>query len=254
MVVSTAFGQYLRARRELLRPEEVGLRSLGHRRVPGLRRDELALLAGISSDYYLRLEQGRDHHPSTQVVDALASALRLDEDATAHLHALSQPAAARRRPSGRERAPASIEQLIASWPNTSAFVLGRHMDVLAANRLASALSPSFSPGVNLVRAAFLGSELRTLFRDWENVARSIVAGLRALVGPDVDDPRLTRLVGELSVRSDQFRRLWARHDVHAAAVPIRTIDHPAVGPIELRPEKLAITGTEGQLLVIRVTS
>jgi transcriptional regulator with XRE-family HTH domain len=190
MVVSTAFGQYLRARRELLRPEDVGLPSLGRRRVPGLRRDELALLAGISSDYYLRLEQGRDHHPSTQVVDALASALRLDEDATAQLHALSQPAAARRRPSGRERAPASIEQLIASWPNTSAFVLGRHMDVLAANRLASALSPSFSPGVNLVRAAFLGSELRTLFRDWENVARSIVAGLRALVGPDVDDPRL----------------------------------------------------------------
>jgi transcriptional regulator with XRE-family HTH domain len=128
MVVSTAFGQYLRARRELLHPEDVGLPSLGRRRVPGLRRDELALLAGISSDYYLRLEQGRDHHPSTQVVDALASALRLDEDATAHLHALSQPAAARRRPSGRERAPASIEQLIASWPSTPTLVLGRHLD------------------------------------------------------------------------------------------------------------------------------
>jgi transcriptional regulator with XRE-family HTH domain len=109
---STALGDYLRARRALLRPEDVGLAASGRRRVPGLRREELAMLAGISSDYYLRLEQGH-HHPSAQVIDALARALQLDEHATAHLHAISQPAAARHRPEQRERAPASIEQLIA---------------------------------------------------------------------------------------------------------------------------------------------
>jgi transcriptional regulator with XRE-family HTH domain len=147
MVSSTALGQYLRARRELVRPEDVNLPKVGRRRVPGLRREELAMLAGISSDYYLRLEQGRDHHPSARVIDALARALQLDEDATALLHSLSQPAAARLRTEEPERAPDSVIQLIASWSNTPAFVQGRHMDVLAANALASAVSPVFSPGV-----------------------------------------------------------------------------------------------------------
>jgi len=208
------------------------------------------MLAGISSDYYLRLQQGRDHHPSAQVIDALARALGLDDDATAHLHSLSHPTAARRRPEEPERAPASIEQLIASWSNTPAFVQGRHMDILAANALASALSPVYSPGVNLVRATFLDPEVRRLVGDWEDVARSAVARLRALVGPDVDDPRLAELVGELSVRSDQFRRLWARHDIQVAPIPTRTMNHPLVGPLELQAEKLAITGTEGQLLIV----
>jgi transcriptional regulator with XRE-family HTH domain len=122
MVSSTALGQYLRARRELVRPEDVNLPKVGRRRVPGLRREELAMLAGISSDCYLRLEQGRDHHPSARVIDALARALQLDEDATAHLHSLSQPAAARLRTEEPERAPASVIRLIASWSNTPAFV------------------------------------------------------------------------------------------------------------------------------------
>jgi transcriptional regulator with XRE-family HTH domain len=247
---STALGQYLRARRELLRPEDVGLRNFGRRRVPGLRREELAMLAGISSDYYLRLEQGRDHHPSSLVIDALARALQLDEDAAAHLHSLSHPAAARRRPEEPEHAPTSIEQLIASWRNTPAFVQGRHMDILAANALASALSPVFSPGVNLVRATFLDPEIRRFVGDWEAVAQSVVARLRALVGPDVEDPRLAELVGEVSVRSDQFRRLWARHDIQLASIPARTFNHALVGCLELRAESLAITGTEGQLLIV----
>jgi transcriptional regulator with XRE-family HTH domain len=250
MAANAALSEYLRARRELVRPEDVGLPAVGRRRVPGLRREELAMLAGISSDYYLRLEQGRDHHPSAQVVDALALALQLDEDATAHLHALSHSAPARRRSQEPERAPASIEQLIASWPNTPAYVQGRHMDVLAANALASALSPAQRPGVNLVRAMFLDPEVGRLVGDWEGVARSAVARLRALVGPDVDDPRLHELVAELSVRSDQFRRLWARHDIEPAAVPTRIFNHPLVGHLELRAEKLAITGTEGQLLIV----
>jgi transcriptional regulator with XRE-family HTH domain len=202
MPSGTALGQYLRARRELVRPEDVNLRTAGRRRVPGLRREELAMLAGISPDYYLRLEQGRDHHPSAHVLNALARALQLDEHATAHLHSLSQPTVARRRTGESERAPESVTRLIASWSNTPAFVQGRHMDVLAANALASAVSPVFSPGVNIVQATFLDPEVRRLVGDdWDTITHNAVARLRALAGSDVDDPRLGELVGELSARS-----------------------------------------------------
>ncbi len=208
------------------------------------------MLAGISSDYYLRLEQGRDHHPSAQVIDALARALRLDDEATAHLRALAQPTSARPRTGEPERAPDSLTQLIASWSDTPAFVQGRHMDVLAANALASALSPVFSPGVNIVRATFLDPEVRRLMSDWDNIARSAVARLRALAGPDIEDPRLDELVSELSVRSERFRRLWARHDIEVAGTPTRTFNHPLVGTVELKVERLAIISAEGQLLIV----
>jgi transcriptional regulator with XRE-family HTH domain len=250
MPSSTALGDYLRARRELVRPEDLNLRTVGRRRVPGLRREELAILAGISSDYYLRLEQGRDHHPSPQVLDAIARALRLDEDATAHLHSLSHASAARPRLEAPEQAPPSIAQLIASWPNTPAIVLGRHMDVLAANAIALALSPVFTPGVNLVRAVFLDSELRNFVGDWEEIAHSAVARLRALVGPDVNDPRLVEVVGELLVHSEEFRRLWARHDIQVSTPRTHNFNHPVVGPIELKPERLAIIGAVGQVLIV----
>jgi transcriptional regulator with XRE-family HTH domain len=251
MASSTALGQYLRARRELVRPEDVSLPNVGRRRVPGLRREELAMLAGISSDYYLRLEQGRDHHPSAHVIDALARALRLDDDATAHLHSLSQPAAARVRTEEPERAPGSVIQLIASWSNTPAFVQGRYMDVLAANALASAVSPVFSSGVNIVRATFLDPEVRRLVGDdWDNIAHNAVARLRALAGPDVDDPRLDELVGELSMRSDRFRRLWARHDIEVGGTPTYTFNHPLVGSIRVNVERFGIISAEGQLLIV----
>lgn len=244
-------GEYLRARRELVRPEDVGLPDLGRRRVPGLRREELAMLAGISTDYYLRLEQGRDQHPSENVLDALGAALRLDDDATAYLHELARPAPRRRRSSRRcERAPTGIRQLVASWTDTPAYVQGRLMDVLAANPLATALSPVYVPGVNLLRAAFLDHAVRDLYRDWDAITARMVAGLRALIGPDVDDPGLAQLVGELSVRSERFRRLWARQDVKPRASGISCLDHPQVGPLELRYEKLAISATDGQVLVI----
>ncbi|MER8161395.1 helix-turn-helix transcriptional regulator [Streptomyces sp. NPDC094472] len=242
-------GEYLRARRELVGPEDVGLPAVGRRRVPGLRREELALLAGISSDYYLRLEQGRDRHPSEQVLDALARVLRLDDDATAHLHRLARPAP-RHRPRRPERVPAGIQQLVLSWTRNPAFVQGRYMDILFANPLAIALSPLCRPGVNVVRALFLDPEIREAHGS-ETATAGVVAGLRALVGPDVDDPPLAELVGELSVRSERFRRLWARHDVKPkAGAGTSTFQHPQIGPIELSYEKLAVTGTEGQLLVV----
>jgi transcriptional regulator with XRE-family HTH domain len=139
MPATTVIGEYLRARRELVQPEDVGLPNLGRRRTPGLRREEVAMLAGVSADYYIRLEQGRDHHPSSQVLDALARVLQLDEDATAHLHGLVQPPTPGRRRSGRpERPPEQIIQLMMSWPTTPAYIIGRYLDVLAANPMASA--------------------------------------------------------------------------------------------------------------------
>src|SRR5581483_10505359 len=138
-----------------------------------------------------------------------------------------------RRTSRPERAPAAIEQLIAAWDATPAYVYGRYLDVLAANPLATALAPYYTPGVNLVRAAFFDQRLAERYDDWERVTASTVAGLRALVGADVDDPRLIELVGELSVRSERFRQLWARHDIRPKRSGVSRIEHPEVGPLEL---------------------
>jgi transcriptional regulator with XRE-family HTH domain len=247
-------GEYLRVRRELVRPEDVGMPDLGshRRRVPGLRREEVAMLAGVSADYYVRLEQGRDQHPSLQVIDALARALQLDDDATGHLRRLADPPTRRRRRASPrpEKVPAGIRQLIESWSHTPAYVQGRYMDVLAANPLATALAPYYVEGENLIRATFVNPRVREMYGNWEQLTESTVAGLRALVGPDVNDPRLNELVGELSVRSEHFRKLWARHDVRPKRSGTTRIEHPLVGPLQLSYEKLPIPDTDRQTLSV----
>jgi transcriptional regulator with XRE-family HTH domain len=253
MPSDTPLSQYLRARRALVSPEDAGLPGGGRRRVEGLRREELAMLAGISSNYYLRLEQGRDRHPSAQVLDALARALQLDADATAFLHSLARPEPLGKPRPQRERAPASIEWLIDSWRTTPAAVYDRHMDVLAANRLAVALTPAFRPGANAVGAIFKEPAMRTLYDDWEEAARDAVGRLRVLVGRDVDDLRLRELVSDLSENSKDFCRIWARHDIEVKTPPSRIYNHPAVGRLEVFPQVLAIGGTDGQVLYIRHT-
>jgi transcriptional regulator with XRE-family HTH domain len=244
-------GQFLRARRERLRPEDVGLPDYGRRRVPGLRREELATLAGVSADYYMRLEQGRERHPSDQVLDALARALELDDDAAAHLHELARPAARRRRPAARaERVRPELRQLMRAWSHTPALVMGRRMDVLAANGLATALHGGFACGHNLVRLVFLDPAARELYPDWDDIARDTVAVLRASVGPDLDDPQLTELVGELSLKSAEFRRLWARADVREKKHGVKRFVHPLVGELTLRYESFAVSGKPGQVLIV----
>lgn len=245
-------GEYLRARRELVRPEDVGIRVTGPRRTPGLRREEVATLAGISADYYLRLEQGRDRNPSPQVLEAVARVFGLDDAATAYLLALAgvRPTArAQRSTLGRGRVPTGTLQFL-EVVGLPAFVEDRAFDVLAANALATELDPGIRAGENRLRTMFLDPTATARYPDWERQMAGMVAAFRASIGPDVDDPSVVRLVGELSLGSEPFRRLWARHDVRAPSGAAVRMWHPEVGDLELRREKLGVGGTDGQLLVV----
>lgn len=248
--VTHRLGEFLRARRDLVTPEQAGLQVHGTRRVPGLRREEVAMLAGISVDYYLRLEQGRDSSPSLSVLESLARVLRLDDDTTAYLLSLGEPRPRRRRRTPRrESVPAGITMLVATLP-LPAFVEGRYFDVLAANLAATALSPRLAVGGNRLRDVFLDPEERALYPDWESATERLVAGFRQSVGTDTEDQRFIDLVGELSLASPRFRTLWARHDVRTREGAEMRLEHPQLGALRLRREKLAISGTTGQMLVV----
>jgi transcriptional regulator with XRE-family HTH domain len=250
VTAQNTLGEYLRARRELVDPKEVGLRVAGVRRTPGLRREEVATLAGISADYYLRLEQGRDRNPSPQVLEALARVFGLDATATAYLLSLAaqRPAKGRARPR-QETVRPGIRQLLGAL-NLPAFVESRMFDVLAANGLATALSPSIRAGENRLRSVFLDPAERDLYPDWSKAVSGMVASFRASIGTDTDDPRVAQLVGELSLASEQFRKLWARHDVKALGGAAFVLRHPEAGELSLRREKLPLGESGGQLLVI----
>lgn len=236
-------GEFLQARRARVRPDEVGLTSYGRRRVTGLRREELAGSAGISVQYLTRLEQGVDRHPSAQVVDALTAALRLDPDAAGHLRALASLPA---EPPGRSEARVEVQHLLDAWGGIPAYVRDRRFDVLAANEAAMALSPMYRPGRNLVREVFLDPAARSLFPDWQEIAEQTAAALRATADPH--DPRTAALVTELQ-RHDQFRALWARHDVRPSRTETKRFDHPACGPLTLRRQTLTIAGAEDQVII-----
>jgi transcriptional regulator with XRE-family HTH domain len=245
---ANALGDYLRARREQVRPEHVGLVAGSRRRVRGLRREELATLAGISSAYYLRLEQGRDTHPSAQVVDALAQALRLDVKATEHLHRLAT-AADNRRPRTAVRTVANkLDELIDQFA-MPALVATRCQDVLAANPCARALSPGFTPGQNFLRWRLLEPAAREFFVDWDEATEIAVSGLREAAGGDMDDPRLCALIDELSAASQRFRELWARADV-GYRTGILHLRHPQVGDLHLHRNRLSVPHSGGQQLLI----
>ena len=197
-------GDFLRSRRARLLPSDVGLPDYGRRRVPGLRREELAQLAGVSVDYYVRLEQGRDIQPSDSVLDAIAAALRLDDAERAHLFALVRPRKrARRRAS--ERVRPQIRDLVARM-DFPAVVTGRRMDVLACNPIARALLCGMREP-NMARLAFLDEGARVLYTEWDSVASDTVAFLRMTAAEDPDDAQLVELIGELSVHSATFRKL-----------------------------------------------
>lgn len=243
-------GEYLRARRALVSPEQFGIPVTPRRKAPGLRREEVAMLAGISAEYYLRLEQGRDRRPSGQVLAAIARVLQLDDPS--HLVLLADQAdhgsRSRRARPRRETVPPSVQRLVHRL-GVPAFVEGRYMDVLAANTMASAVSPRLAVGRNRLRDVFLDPEEQRLFSRAEHAAGVLIAGFRRSVGTDVDDPRVIELVGELSVASPQFRELWARHDVASLGSGSVVMDHPQVGELALDRDKFEVTERTGMLLV-----
>ena len=244
-------GDYLRARRGLVTPEQAGIPDLGGRRVSGLRREEVAMLAGISADYYLRLERGRDRNPSREVLESVARVLQLDDEGVAYLLGLAadNPRRRKRRRSPKESVPAGIVKLLATLTQP-AFVEDRYFDVLAANELASALDTHIAVGRNQLRDLFQDPYAPTLYPDWDEATACLIASFRQAAIADVDDPRFIELVGELSLSSARFRYLWNRHDVAGQRGSYFHLDHPQVGGLRLNRERLAIAGTEGMMFVV----
>ncbi|RJL32086.1 helix-turn-helix domain-containing protein [Bailinhaonella thermotolerans] len=230
--------EFLKSRRARLSPEEGAAGNFGgQRRVPGLRREELALLAGVSVDYYTRLEQGRARNVSPDVLDAVATALRLDPDEREHLHNLAKPPAARRRPARPQRVGAELRQALDALTGVPAYIVGRRLDILAWNELARRLIADFPalPAAerNMARLVFLDEAARDLYPDWETKARDTVSNLRFDAGRHPDDPALATLVGELSLHSADFRRLWADHNVRGKTRGRKRFAHPRLGELAL---------------------
>lgn len=253
--------EFLRTRRARLRVEDVELGGSARvRRVPGLRREEVAQLAGVSVDYYTRLEQGRHLNVSDEVLDAVARALRLDDVERSYLFEIARKKTrrARRRPAPVQRVRPGVRRVLETLDEIApAFVFGRRMDMLAANRLARALMGDFEAlpprERNLLRFTFLDESARELFTDWEEVARDNVAILRLDAGRHPDDPLLTELVGELAVKSEEFRQWWADHNVRERTHGIKRYHHPLVGDLTVNYESVAVPGDPDQTLCIYTT-
>ncbi|GAA5028304.1 helix-turn-helix transcriptional regulator [Streptomyces siamensis] len=247
--------EFLRSRRARLKPEDVGLPDFGrHRRVPGLRREELAQLAGVSVAYYTRLEQGNGRNVSAEVLDAIARALRLTDAEHAHLTHLAKPKQHKRKQAARpQQVRPALRQLLDSMDGVPAYLTGRRSDILAWNRMAAAIFGDWSEMPpqerNWARLVFLKPEYRDLYVEWEQKAIDIVCMLRMDAGCHPDDPRLSALVGELSVKSEDFRRLWATHDVKEKSHGMKHLRHPLVGELSLRFESFRLVD-DGELALI----
>ncbi|MFF4504592.1 helix-turn-helix domain-containing protein [Streptomyces sp. NPDC001401] len=255
-------GDFLQTRRAQLLPADVGLPDFGERRrVPGLRRDELAQLAGIGLSYYTRLEQGVSLNASPEVLDALARALGLDEVERTHLHDLARAT----RRSGKRRRPApehmgeTTMQLLEAFGDAPAIVLGRRSDVLAWNRTGHSLfaghldrripdQPDRRP--NMARMVFLDAHTRDLFVDWRKKARTVVGKLRLAVGQYPDDPALATLIGELAMKSTEFAALWSENRVRNWEIAAYRMRHPLVGQMHLNLQTLTIPQEPGQRVVV----
>jgi transcriptional regulator with XRE-family HTH domain len=252
--------EFLISRRERLTPQDVGLPDFGgRRRVKGLRREEVALLAGMSTEYYVRLERGNGTGVSEAVLNGISRALRLDEAEHAHLYDLVRAAnqgvepARRRGPSRPQQVRPNVQQLIDTMRDVPVFVQNGRLDAVATNRLGAALfSEMFlmpQRPANAARFTFLDARAQTFYRDWAGNARQIVALLRAEAGRAPHDRILTDLVGELATRSDPFRTLWASHDVRLHRTGSKNVHHPVVGDLDLTFEAMDLTSEPGLQLL-----
>ncbi|GHE56920.1 DNA-binding protein [Streptomyces longispororuber] len=248
--------EFLRTRRARLQPQDVGLTAYGRqRRVPGLRREELAQLAGVSVAYYTRLEQGNGRNVSAEVLDSIARALRLSSAEHAHLTHLAKPTAHKKRRSApAQQLRPAVQQLLDAMDAVPAYVGGRRSDILGWNRMATAVFGDWGAlpreERNWARLVFLDPATRELFADtWDQKASDMVSFLRMDAGCYPNDPRLSALVGELSVKSETFRRLWAAHDVREKGHGVKRLRHPLVGELTLSYETLRLADDSEQFLV-----
>ncbi len=245
--------EFLTSRRARLTPDQVGLPIYGdNRRVPGLRREEVALLAGVSVDYYTRLERGNLSGVSESVLESLARGLQLDEAERSHLFDLARAAqptrTTRRRRAAKHRIRPGVQRVLDSMTAAPAFVRNGRLDILAANRLGYALyAICASPGQpsNTARFVFLDPRARGFYPDWDLVANEVVAVLRSEAGRDPHDRELSDLVGELSTQSEIFRTKWAAHNVRFHDTGIKRMHHPIVGELELSYETMELSGDTG---------
>jgi transcriptional regulator with XRE-family HTH domain len=245
--------EFLRSRRARVTPAGAGLPLRpGARRVPGLRREEVAQLAGVSVDYYIRLERGRTANVSESVLDAVARALQLNELERTHLFTLAKPSRSRPRPLPPQQVRPGLRLVVDSIADVPVLVLGRRLDVLAANSLARALFTDFDalpPHFrNMARLIFLHDDVRSVCADWRAAAQGIVANLRLYAGRYPHDPALAELVGELSVQDPDFRRWWADHDVDQHTFGVRHCRNGLVGDLELGFEAFTPTDDPEQTL------
>lgn len=250
---------FLKRARAAVDPARAGLPADSRvRRVPGLRREEVALLAGVSTDYYTRLEQGRRITPSRSVLDAIARALDLDETGRAHLeHLVGAPPRGRKPPTAAQRVRPGLYQLLESLTGTPAMILGHHSDVLAINRLGAALIADFDRmrprERSYARWMFLSPDARKLFADWDVQARSVVENLRLELGAHPGDPITTALVDELSAASSDFRDWWAQHRVYQRTHGSKHLRHPVVGEITVDYETFTMPDDPDQTLFTYTT-
>lgn len=249
MTDQTTLASFLRTRRGLVKPCDVGLRQDGPRRVSGLRRAEVASLAGISVEYYLRLETGRDTQPSGQVLGGLARALHLGGDATEYMHSLVRCTALRRPHTQLDPA---IQALIDGW-SAPAYVQSPNMTVLAANAAAKSLNSFFAPGVNLLRKTFLDPEAREVLRNWDSISAMLVRWLRfTTIAIDPNNGELPQLIDEVSANK-RFRALWAQHEPERKTTGNAFFVHPEVGSIDLVYRALVIPESQHTIVLYRAT-
>ncbi|MGQ5261674.1 helix-turn-helix domain-containing protein [Micromonospora sp. ZYX-F-536] len=247
---SNRLGDFLRAHRARVDPREVGLRGGGDRRVPGLRREEIAVLAGVSVDYYARLEQGRERKPSPQLLDAIGRALRLDPEALGHLFRLAGLSPALGPEGFRGSIHPALLRLLDAFPTSAAYVLGPAFDVLATNGVAAALLSPFAGTTNMVRVLFEHPRARTVFPDWPTLTENVVHALRLNAGLFPDDPAIQARVADLRRDSPEFRALWAGQTVRGLSRMFKVLHHPDAGRIELTYQTFDVRDAPGQQLLV----
>src|SRR3954471_15916483 len=257
-----AISEFLTTRRAKLTPTQVGLPDFGgRRRVPGLRREEVALVAGMSAEYYKRLERGNAAGVSEAVIDGISRALQLDEAEHAHLYDLiraanagAHPQRRQQRPDRRSKLPAGMQQTLDAMSTVPVFVQNGRLDAVATNRLGRALFSEMLDDarhpVNAARFVFLNPRAQTFYRDWEGQTRQLVAVLRAEAGRSPYDRQLSDLVGELCTRSDLFRRLWGAHDVREHRTGLKLVHHPVVGDLDLTFQAMDLASDRGLQMIV----